>query len=76
MKAFADLYAQLDASTATGDKRAALVDYFARVPAADASWAVWLLSGGKVGGARADCRHCRTAALAGAGQRAAGLARR
>ena len=53
MKAFADLYARLDASTATNDKRAALVDYFAQAPADDASWAVWLLSGGKVGGARA-----------------------
>lgn len=53
MKAFTDLYTRLDASTATGDKRAALVDYFGQVPAADASWAVWLLSGGKVGGARA-----------------------
>ena len=53
MKAFAELYARLDASTATNDKRAALADYFASAPAADASWAVWLLSGGKVGGARA-----------------------
>lgn len=53
MRAFAALYARLDASTATNDKRAALVDYFAAAPAADAAWAVWLLSGGKVGGARA-----------------------
>ena len=53
MKAFATLYARLDASTATNDKRAALVAYFASAPAGDASWAVWLLSGGKVGGARA-----------------------
>lgn len=53
MRAFAQLFARLDASTATGDKRNALAAYFAQAPAGDASWAVWLLSGGKVGGARA-----------------------
>ena len=53
MKDFATLYARLDASTATGDKRAALVAYFRQARPGDASWAVWLLSGGKVGGARA-----------------------
>ena len=52
MKAFADLYQRLDRSTATGDKRAALVDYFRHAPAHDAAWALYLLSGGKVGGAR------------------------
>ena len=53
MKAFADLYTRLDRSTATGDKRAALVDYFRAAPPADAAWALWLLAGGKVGGGKA-----------------------
>src|SRR5690606_1475875 len=52
MKAFAELYQRLDRSTATGDKRAALVEYFRDAPAHDAAWALYLLSGGKVGGAR------------------------
>src|SRR5688500_15087697 len=53
MKRFADLYRRLDRSTATLDKRAALVDYFRDAPPADAAWALWLLSGGKATGARA-----------------------
>lgn len=52
MKAFAELYQRLDRSTATADKRAALIDYFRAAPAHDAAWALHLLSGGKVGGAR------------------------
>ena len=52
MKAFAALYQRLDRSTATLDKRAALVDYFRQAQAHDAAWALYLLSGGKVGGAR------------------------
>lgn len=52
MKAFAALYQRLDRSTATLDKRAALIDYFAHAGAHDAAWALYLLSGGKVGGAR------------------------
>jgi len=52
MKAFSALYQRLDRSTATLDKRAALVDYFAHAGAHDAAWALFLLSGGKVGGAR------------------------
>ncbi|HAL22401.1 MAG TPA: ATP-dependent DNA ligase [Stenotrophomonas sp.] len=52
MKAFAALYQRLDRSTATLDKRAALVDYFRTAPPRDAAWALYLLSGGKVGGAR------------------------
>ncbi|PZP76742.1 MAG: ATP-dependent DNA ligase, partial [Stenotrophomonas maltophilia] len=52
MKAFAALYQRLDRSTATLDKRAALVDYFRQARAHDAAWALYLLSGGKVGGAR------------------------
>ena len=53
MRRFADLYTRLDRSTATGDKRAALVDYFRAAPPADAAWALWLLAGGKVGGGKA-----------------------
>jgi len=52
MKAFAALYQQLDRSTATTDKRAALVRYFAHAQPHDAAWALYLLSGGKVGGAK------------------------
>ena len=47
MKAFADLYAALDETNRTGEKVAALVRYFAAVPAADAAWAVYFLSGRK-----------------------------
>lgn len=53
MRRFADLYQRLDRSTATGDKRAALVDYFRAAPPRDAAWALWLLAGGKIGGAKA-----------------------
>ena len=53
MKAFSDLYTRLDRSTATGDKRAALVDYFRAAPPSDAAWALWLLAGGKVAGGKA-----------------------
>ena len=51
MRRFAALYRRLDRSTATGDKRAALIDYFRAAPPCDAAWALWLLAGGKVGGA-------------------------
>ncbi|MEO7245962.1 MAG: cisplatin damage response ATP-dependent DNA ligase [Rubrivivax sp.] len=47
MRRFAQLYAELDASTGTGDKLAALGRYFADAPAADAAWAVYFLVGGK-----------------------------
>ncbi len=47
MRRFAALYQQLDASTATGDKVAALVRYFDAAPPADAAWAVYFLAGGK-----------------------------
>lgn len=53
MRHFAALYQRLDRSTATLEKRAALVDYFREAPPADAAWALWLLAGGKVGGAKA-----------------------
>jgi ATP-dependent DNA ligase len=47
MKAFADLYTALDETTKTTRKVQALVDYFGRVSAADAAWAVYFLIGRK-----------------------------
>ncbi len=47
MRAFAALYAALDASTATLDKVAALRRYFQAADPADAAWAVYFLAGGK-----------------------------
>jgi DNA ligase-1 len=47
MRRFAALYQALDASTATGDKVAALRAYFAAARAADAAWGVYFLAGGK-----------------------------
>lgn len=47
MKAFADLYLQLDATTSSNAKLAALQDYFAQAPAQDAAWAVYFLAGGR-----------------------------
>jgi len=47
MKAFADLYTALDASTRTNDKIAALVAYFNMVPREDACWAVYFLTGNR-----------------------------
>ncbi|MGY0634993.1 ATP-dependent DNA ligase [Luteimonas sp. A478] len=52
MRRFAALYERLDRSTGTTDKRRALIDYFRDAPPRDAAWALWLLAGGKVGGAR------------------------
>jgi DNA ligase-1 len=39
MKRFAALFAELDATTATNAKVAALTRYFREVPAEDAAWA-------------------------------------
>jgi DNA ligase-1 len=47
MNRFARLFAELDASSATGAKVDALVRYFADAAAADAAWAVYFLAGGK-----------------------------
>lgn len=47
MKAFADLYARLDATTSSNAKLHALQAYFAHAPAADAAWAVYFLAGGR-----------------------------
>lgn len=53
MRRFAALYQRLDRSTATLAKRAALIAYFRDAPRDDAAWALWLLAGGKIGGAKA-----------------------
>lgn len=45
MQAFADLYAELDATTRTQVKLDALVAYFRSAPPADAAWAVYMLAG-------------------------------
>ncbi len=47
MKAFAELYANLDATTSSNAKLAALQAYFREAPPADAAWAVYFLSGGR-----------------------------
>lgn len=47
MKAFAELYANLDATTSSNAKLAALQSYFRQAPPADAAWAVYFLSGGR-----------------------------
>ena len=47
MRRFAALYAELDASTATEGKLAALQRYLADAAPADAAWALYFLAGGK-----------------------------
>ncbi|MBC3373923.1 ATP-dependent DNA ligase [Pseudomonas sp. SWRI92] len=47
MKAFAELYADLDATTSSNAKLAAMQDYFSKAPPEDAAWAVYFLSGGR-----------------------------
>ncbi|MBK3506869.1 ATP-dependent DNA ligase [Pseudomonas sp. MF6747] len=47
MKAFAELYANLDATTSSNAKLAALQAYFRQAPPDDAAWAVYFLSGGR-----------------------------
>ncbi|MGE7811968.1 ATP-dependent DNA ligase [Pseudomonas sivasensis] len=47
MKAFAELYANLDATTSSNAKLAALQSYFLKAPPEDAAWAVYFLSGGR-----------------------------
>ena len=47
MDAFARLYAELDATTATRGKLSALARYFASASAADAAWATYFLAGGR-----------------------------
>ncbi|UZE19231.1 ATP-dependent DNA ligase [Pseudomonas sp. B21-054] len=47
MKAFAELYAELDATTSSNAKLAAMQGYFTQAPPQDAAWAVYFLSGGR-----------------------------
>ena len=47
MKHFAALFTELDSTTSTHAKVAALQAYFSVAPAEDAAWAVYFLSGGK-----------------------------
>src|SRR5689334_10184235 len=47
MKRFARLYAELDRTTSTREKLAALRRYYAQAPAQDAAWATYFLAGGK-----------------------------
>ena len=47
MKAFADLYGRLDATTSSNAKLEALQDYFRDARAEDAAWAVYFLAGGR-----------------------------
>ena len=47
MKAFAELYANLDATTSSNAKLAALQAYFQDAAPEDAAWAVYFLSGGR-----------------------------
>jgi DNA ligase-1 len=47
MKRFAQLFAELDATTSTNAKVEALQHYFEKASAHDAAWAVYFLSGGK-----------------------------
>ncbi|MCF5713672.1 ATP-dependent DNA ligase [Pseudomonas tremae] len=47
MRAFAELYSRLDATTSSNAKLAAMHDYFASAAPEDAAWAVYFLSGGR-----------------------------
>ncbi len=47
MKPFSELYTRLDETNRTSEKLAALRDYFAAAPAADAAWALHFLLGRK-----------------------------
>jgi DNA ligase 1 len=48
MRRFTELFRELDGTTKTSVKLAALERYFRAAPAADAAWALWFLSGRKV----------------------------
>ena len=47
MRRFAQLYAEIDATTRTTEKVAAMVRYFEAADPADAAWAIYFLSGGR-----------------------------
>lgn len=48
MRAFARLFEEIDATTSTNGKVAAIVRYLRAAPAADAAWAVYFLTGQKL----------------------------
>jgi DNA ligase 1 len=48
VRRFADLFARLDATTATSEKVAAMAEYFAATPPEDAAWALYFLTGAKL----------------------------
>jgi DNA ligase-1 len=48
VQAFAQLYAELDASTSTHHKVEVLTQFFSRSSAQDAAWAVYFLAGGRL----------------------------
>jgi DNA ligase-1 len=48
VKTFTELYRRIDSTTRTNEKVAAMRDYFATTPAADAAWALFFLTGRKV----------------------------
>src|SRR5690606_870765 len=48
MQRFTQLFDELDATTRTGEKLAALRRYFTEAPPSDAAWALALLGGGRV----------------------------
>ncbi|MEN0021315.1 MAG: hypothetical protein AAF747_10570, partial [Planctomycetota bacterium] len=45
MRAFAELFAEIDATTSTRSKVSAIRDYLAGAPPADGAWAVFFLAG-------------------------------
>ena len=49
MQRFTALYTALDETNRTNDKIAALVEYFAAAPAVDAAWALYFLTGRRLG---------------------------
>jgi DNA ligase 1 len=67
VKPFAHLFAQLDASTSTNSKVAALLHYYQSAPGQDAAWATYFLAGGK------PRQVVNTRMLREIAQRAAGL---
>ncbi len=48
MRAFSQLFDQLERATQASERIAAFEDYFRSVPAADAAWALWVLMGGRL----------------------------
>jgi DNA ligase-1 len=66
MREFARLFAELDATTATNRKLAALKRYFSTAAPQDAAWAVYFLAGGKPPQA-VPTRLLRDTAMAAAG---------